>query len=162
MVAKLLGIIPNWGYARTSWDGWDLTTPCGVRIEVKTSGYLQEWAPERISRQVVFTNLRSRKWTPESGYATTPSFAADLYVFCMQTETDQEKWNALDLAQWEFYLLPREVLLKRGYASISLGALRSLTRPLSSDEFAIAARSAISETADTPRGRACRHLPRSL
>ena len=40
LVAKALGLTQE---PRVGWLSWDLKTKDGVRIEVKTSGYLQRW-----------------------------------------------------------------------------------------------------------------------
>lgn len=34
---------------RAEWDAWDVTSPDGVKIEVKTSGYIQAWGQSKLS-----------------------------------------------------------------------------------------------------------------
>jgi len=51
---------------RTEWDAFDVLTPDGVKVEVKSSAYLQVWDQRRFSR-IVFTGLRGRTWTPQDG-----------------------------------------------------------------------------------------------
>ena len=63
------------------------------------------------------------------------TYNADIYVFCVQTERDLKRWNALDLEQWEFYVLPRSVLEARGVASLRLSTVQALTRRLRADEL---------------------------
>ena len=48
IVAAALGIAT--GGVREGWAVWDLTSPDGVRIEVKSSGYLQSWGQKELSR----------------------------------------------------------------------------------------------------------------
>src|SRR5690242_8346990 len=89
LVARLLGI-PL--ITRQSWAGWDLQTPDGVKIEVKTSAYLQRWY-QRAPSKIVFTGLRTKLWDEYTGaYAEAASYKADLYVFCVQTEQIADKW----------------------------------------------------------------------
>ena len=55
---------------------------------------------------------------------------AQIYVFCVQAETDQDKVNVLDTAQWKFYVLSSKALNEsKHYAdagSIGLSALINL------------------------------------
>jgi hypothetical protein len=65
---------------------------------------------------------------------------SDIYIFCMQTELNLQKWNALDLSQWQFYLLTREEVQAHTNGlipakSISLRALREHHKPLSAAEL---------------------------
>ena len=48
IVASALGI-PTDG-VRESWAAWDLATPGGVRVEVKSAAYLQSWAQKELSK----------------------------------------------------------------------------------------------------------------
>ncbi|MHB0998540.1 MAG: hypothetical protein ACYC27_04775 [Armatimonadota bacterium] len=53
MVAKLLGLdVP----IRDSWAECDLITPDGIKIEVKTSAYLQVWQQKGLSK-ISFSGL---------------------------------------------------------------------------------------------------------
>ena len=131
MVARLLGIDSP---PRDSWAPCDLVTPSGMRIEVKTTAYLQVWNPQP-SKTLTFSGLKGRTWTLATGYSATATFNADLYVFCLQTETDVARWNALDLAQWRFFTQTREQLESRGCRSITLSALRKITPELTAVEL---------------------------
>ena len=127
LVARLLSLPLT---ARRSWDGWDLQTPAGITIEVKTSAYHQIW-PQRAPSKIVFAGLRTRLWDEITGlFAETATYKADLYVFCVQIEQDADNWKALDLNQWRFYLLPRKVLAATNRDSIGLASLQSLTGTL--------------------------------
>lgn len=122
LVATLLGIVPP---VREFWAEYDLRTTEGVRVEVKSAAYVQTWMkegdpPTRIS----FGGLRSTTWSVETGHATEPSYNSDLYVFTLQVEKSRERWNAMDLAQWRFYIVPRETLARYGARTISLATMR--------------------------------------
>lgn len=122
LVAKLLDIVPP---VRESWAECDLRTTEGVRIEVKSAAYVQTWTkegdpPSRIS----FGGLRATTWSVETGHAPEPSYNSDLYVFTLQIEKSRERWNAMDLDQWRFYIVPRERLTRYGARTISLATTR--------------------------------------
>jgi len=132
LVAKLLDIPLT---VRDSWIEWDLMTPEGVKIEVKTSAYLQTWSQKRPS-QIIFTGLKGRKLDPETNqYAREATYNADIYVFCVQIEQDPNKWDALDLEQWRFYLLLREQIEQLNQKSLSLKPLTNMSQEMTADEF---------------------------
>jgi len=131
MVAQLLGIDPP---PRDSWDSCDLRTPDGKGIEVKSAAFVQAWETKQPS-QIVFTGLRGRKWNPHTGYTEDRTCNADVYVFCLEIEMDREKWNALELDQWHFFVLPRSVIEERNARSIGIKPLRSLTKELMASEL---------------------------
>jgi hypothetical protein len=133
MVAKLLDL--PLAPVRDSWAESDLQTSCGVTIEVKASAYIQTWKQTQLSN-IIFTGLRRRKFFPEiNQYATLPTYNADVYVFCLQIETDHQKWNALDVTQWRFYLLRQEDLLQRQTASVSHNVLRRISQEMTGPQF---------------------------
>jgi hypothetical protein len=43
-------------------------------------------------------------------YGTERKRQADVYVFCLLAHKDKPTLDPLDLAQWEFYVLPSKVL----------------------------------------------------
>ena len=77
LVAKLLNLNPQ---TRDSWAGWDLETPEGIKIEVKTSAYLQSWSQKRPS-VIIFSGLQGRTWDPVTGYSDKPVFQAEPVCF---------------------------------------------------------------------------------
>lgn len=90
------------GRPRVEWDAYDLLTPVGVKVEVKSSAYLQSWKQRKPSTIVFDIGLKT--WWDEktSSYATEPQRASDVYVFCLFKEQDPQKANPLDLTQWCF------------------------------------------------------------
>lgn len=111
---------------RVEWDAYDVLAPDGTKIEVKSSAYLQVWDQRRPSR-IVFTGLVGRTWTPQGGETPEATFNADVYVFCVHTATSHDVYDALDVNQWSFYVLPRQTLEDIGYKSIGLPTLERLT-----------------------------------
>ena len=129
IVAKLLDIPLT---RRDSWAEWDLDFQ-NCKIEVKASAYLQTWRQKRVSK-IVFAGLKKCRWYPaKRGYAKTATCNADWYVFCVQTEVNQDKWNALDLYQWRFYIVPKAKLRDR--RSISLSVVKTLSKEMTAGDF---------------------------
>lgn len=120
LVARAVGAT----HPRTEWDAFDVLTPEGVRVEVKSSAHLQVWDQRRLSK-ITFSGLRRRTWTPAEGYAAGATFNADVYVFCLQTAKSHDEYDPRDVSQWEFHVLPRSELEQLGLRSIGLATLRS-------------------------------------
>ena len=113
---------------RIEWDAVDVISPEGIRIEVKSSAYLQTWKQEKISR-IQFDIAPKNAWdSVENSYASQRIRSADVYVFCLFNSKDPDTANPMDLAQWEFYVLATSVLneLVPKQKSISLTSLQKL------------------------------------
>lgn len=110
---------------RVDWASYDVTSPSGRRIEVKTAAYLQSWEQEHFS-QILFDIAPKRAWHPLSGYAPEAKRNCDLYVFCLYTALSREK-SILNLDLWEFYVLPTSVLNEKLPAQKTIG-LQSLQK----------------------------------
>ena len=113
---------------RTEWDAWDLTSPEGIRIEVKSAAYLQSWAQNDYSK-IVFSIRPARAWNDTSGsMAEEPQRSADIYIFCLLRHLDKETLNPLDLGQWEFFVIPTAELNTKtpNGMSISLTSVQKL------------------------------------
>jgi hypothetical protein len=94
---------------RATWADFDLETPDGVSVEVKSSAYLQTWNKEKISKPQ-FSGLKACAWSPEAGYAKEEGYRAMVYVFALQTSKSRSEYDALNLSQWKFWLAPRAAL----------------------------------------------------
>ena len=119
------------------WGAYDLLTPDGIKIEVKTSAFIQSWAQKDYSKPV-FSIRPAKYWDHDTGMSDGEAKRhADVYVFCLLKEKDQSKINPLILDQWEFYVVPTTTLnnYKRSSYSITLPSLRKLTEPISYDEI---------------------------
>jgi hypothetical protein len=148
LVARLL-LLPQPQPLRDSWTEWDLTTPEGVTIEVKTSAYIQTWSQTRLSK-VVFRGLKGRRLNIATNqYASVATFNADLYVFCMHIERDATVWNALNLCQWRFYLLRHETVARLNYQSVSLATLAIHSQELNASTFREQAQAMIEDIAQS-------------
>lgn len=113
IVARALGIERT---VRVEWDAFDLLTPSGNPIEVKSGAYLQSWAQTRLSP--IRFDIRPTRLETEAGEAKR---RAQIYVFCLLAHQNQATVDPLDLNQWEFYLLPTAILNEKLPTQKTLG-----------------------------------------
>lgn len=107
LVACAMGIQ---GKVRNIWDKFDLLSPEGISIEVKSSGYLQSWGQKELSKLVFGIQPTWGYDSQTNIYDTIKKRQADIYVFCVHKHLEQDTVNPLDLNQWDFYLLPTRIL----------------------------------------------------
>ena len=122
LVACALGIQ---GGTRISWDKYDLVSPDGITIEVKSSDYLQTWDQEKLSSPL-FSIQPTLGWDSITNrYDKEKKRQADIYVFCVHKHKDTATVNPLDTAQWDFYVLPTTQLNEQAgdQRTISLASL---------------------------------------
>lgn len=108
LVAVALGIADN---TRIEWDKYDLKSPSGITVEVKSSGYLQTWSQRTLSKPI-FSIRQTRAWDYQTNqYEEISKRQAEVYVFCLHKyQRKDDGLNPLDLRQWEFYVLPTKIL----------------------------------------------------
>ncbi|PPF24957.1 MULTISPECIES: hypothetical protein [unclassified Rathayibacter] len=122
LVARALGLDE---VTRTEWDAYDLVLD-DMRIEIKSSGYLQAWK-QRVLSPIQFSGLRGTRHHPDHGYDPSgKQLNAHVYVFCVQTAQQHEQYRPLDLHQWDFYVVSRGDLEVLGSNSIGLKAVVTL------------------------------------
>jgi hypothetical protein len=93
-----------------NWNSFDVLSSEGIKIEVKTSAYLQSWAQKKVS-DIRFGVRETLAWdSVNNTYAATAMRQADVYVFCVENCRDQDFINPLDLSQWDFYPVATAVL----------------------------------------------------
>ena len=106
LVACALGIEKK---VRISWGKYDLSFK-GLHIEVKTSGYLQTWDQEKLSK-ISFGIAKTRGWNEKTNeMEKEKKRQADIYIFCVHKHKKQESRNPLDVSQWSFYILTKKIL----------------------------------------------------
>ena len=125
LVAHALGATSR---PRVEWDAYDVRTPEGITVEVKSAAYLQAWEQTKLSA-ITFTGLNGRTWAPGGGFSEAASYNADVYVFAVLTATEHATYDALDLDQWSFWVLPRAVIAQLGQKSIGLPRAEALAGP---------------------------------
>lgn len=140
LVAKAVGAAEP----RPEWDKFDVLTPAEVRVEVKSSAYLQAW-PQRDLSKISFSGLRSKKLGPDNRYSDQRTFNADVYVFCVQTAQSHNAYNPLDVSQWAFYVLPQSRVEAIGQRSIGLARIEKETQHVGFDGLAAAIDQAAAE-----------------
>ena len=108
-VTKAIGMTDQ---IRKGWNTWDLETPDGIRIEVKTSGYRQSWhkSSDKMATPKFVVPKVSVKADESRGLRQAQYRPAHLYVFCFHKERDVAKLDPLDISQWEFYVVPTKML----------------------------------------------------
>ena len=128
IVGKALGI--NEPMNRDGWTLWDIDYQ-GKRIEVKQTSYYHSWqekiANGKISQQRTFSITPA--FTRYKDSTTSYERQNDIYVFCLNTGTNEEESYPLDMANWEFYVVPTSVINENctpAQKSISLGKVRKL------------------------------------
>ena len=110
------------------WAPYDVRSPDGIRIEVKTSGYTQTWQQQSLSTPR-FGIGKSYAWSNETGtFSPAPRRSADVYVFCLHHHKDQDTINPLDMSQWTFYILPTAMLdrMAGDQATVGIGSLQRI------------------------------------
>ena len=108
LVATALGIMIE--KPREEWATYDLITPDGIKVEVKSSAYLQSWNQTRLS-DIKFGIGKTAKFDEFGKMIKEPTQRwADVYVFCLLAHQDKRTVNPLDVSQWEFYVVATKKL----------------------------------------------------
>ena len=108
-----------------AWNDFDLVGPDGIRVEVKSSAYLQNWHQTKLSK-IVFSISPSRSYDYDSGrYMDGLERRSDVYVFCVFECTDRRKARLSDLDQWGFYVMSTSEINRRfgNQKTVSIGSL---------------------------------------
>lgn len=116
------------GVPNEAWATYDvLWKPEGhvpIKIEIKTSAYIQVWSQRRLSKPI-FTIRGTQAWDPTTGkYMGGPKRHSDVYVFCLETYQGHGRPSPTNLDEWKFYIVPTNVLDERGHQkTISLSQI---------------------------------------
>lgn len=106
---------------RISWDAYDLELENGIKIEVKSSGYVQTWKQKDYSKPI-YRIPKTLAWDyKENIYDTEKKRQADIYVFALLAHKDKSTINPLDTSQWEFYVINSKVI------DTNVGDLKQIT-----------------------------------
>ncbi len=121
---------------RDEWGPYDLESPEGIKIEVKSASYLQTWNQRNFSK-ISFSTKASIFWDSETFTQSEPIRHADIYVFCLLKHKDQVTLDPMKLDQWVFYVVSTSVLnnYKRSKSSITLKSLQNLTPSVTYDNL---------------------------
>lgn len=130
LVARALGI--STAGVRDEWAAYDLITPAGLKIEVKSAAYMQAWAQRRPS-PISFSTRRSRSWDAQTGVmGDAAERNADVYVFALVRHMEKATLDPMNVAQWAFYAVAARQLAerRRSQDSITLKSLEALVPPV--------------------------------
>jgi hypothetical protein len=114
---------------RVPWGPYDLVTPAGTKIEVKSGSYLQSWNQSEHSK-IQFSIKKTLEWMPAANsFGGERKRHSDIYVFCHLSHQTKEDINPLDLKQWDFYVITTNTLdiEMKGAGTISLARVRKLS-----------------------------------
>lgn len=132
------GITPPRTNFRVSMDAYDLLSPDGIRVEVKSSAYIQAWESEHPAR-ISFRIAPAKSLDSSGNYSADSQYCrhSDVYVFCVWTAMSREQ-NILDLSLWDFYVIATKILDQKvpNQKTITFQSLLSL-QPRKVDYFGL-------------------------
>lgn len=122
---------------RDEWSSYDLETPDGIKLEIKSSAYLQSWSQKKRSA-ISFRTKAALYWDSVTGIqSNTAKRYADVYVFCLLHHDNKQSVDPLNMDHWEFYVLATKELneYRRSQYSITLKSLQNLTPSVTYDRL---------------------------
>lgn len=94
---------------RSEWDAYDLDYN-GLKIEVKSSAYLQSWPQNEFSK-IVFGIQPALAWDYNTNtFNDEIKRNSDVYIFCVLKHKNPDTIDPMNLDQWEFYILSTKIL----------------------------------------------------
>ncbi len=137
IVAKALGIDT---VIRDEWDDYDLLTKDGVKIEVKSSAFIQSWPQKKPSAPIFDIAKRKHYTDPETGEYRRfdePRRVADIYIFALMKGTITKTSDPLNLDNWEFYVVKTSVIDERfgELRKVTLGKVREVSEAITFDKL---------------------------
>ena len=126
IVAKAIGAD---AHVSEEWDAYDLVTPSGTKVEVKSAAYVQTWVQKRPSA-IQFSIRPTQGWADEGG-RTEAKRQADVYVLCLLDHKDRATVDPTNLDQWRFFVVRRADLDAQvgDQKTISLARVKNLFGP---------------------------------
>ena len=111
---------------RDPWAAFDVVTPSGITIEVKSAAYIQAWDQRALSR-ISFLTRATEDPILTPGVTPVVSRRSQVWVFALLHHSEQETLNPLDVSQWTFWVVPTPWLnaRERSQHSITLTSLKS-------------------------------------
>ena len=122
---------------REEWEAYDLETKEGIKIEIKTSAYLQTWFQDDYSK-IIFSIKPASSWSAKTNeLLTIKARYSDIYIFCLLNHKDKNTVNPLNLSQWVFYVLSTKKINKYfgDKKSISLKTLEKYVNLINYDQL---------------------------
>ncbi len=122
---------------RDEWSAFDLITPEGIKLEIKSAAYMQSWKQKEKS-VISFSIKSSLRWDPTTGtYDSNKKRQADVYVFCLLKPEVKAGLDPLNINQWGFYIIPAKIIDsdKKENKSISLSSIQKIANEIKYDEI---------------------------
>lgn len=132
---------------RDPWAAYDLLTPQGIKVEVKSAAYLQSWTQVALSR-VQFLTPKTKAWSADTNELETEAKRqADVYVFALLAHDKKATVDPIDVGQLEFYVLATPVLnaRTRSQHSVTLPTLKRMAHSVPYAGLAQAVREAATQ-----------------
>ena len=141
IIATLMDV--NLFYVREEWGEYDLTATVEldngkldlIKIEVKSSSYLQTWDQEKYSK-IIYSIKKRGDWKNriKKEDFNRPS---DIYIFCLLNHKDKDTVDPLNMNQWLFFVLSTKRIneIYKNKSSISLNTLEKITNCVKYDEL---------------------------
>ena len=98
---------------RDMWGPYDLQTKNGVNVEVKSAAFIQSWVQKDYSKVNFGIGSTLALDTATGEFDTEKRRQSDVYVFALLKHKDKKTIDPTNVKQWEFYVLPTEVLNER-------------------------------------------------
>ncbi|HES59544.1 MAG TPA: hypothetical protein ENO18_03850, partial [Caldithrix sp.] len=105
IVASAIDILDK---SREEWDPYDLITKSGLKIEIKSSSYIQSWDQNKLSK-IIFGIQPTVKWEENNKRSEQAKRQSDIYIFCVLSHKDKTTIDPLDLLQWDFYIVDTHI-----------------------------------------------------
>jgi hypothetical protein len=122
---------------RNEWLSYDLLTPQGIKVEVKSASFIQSWEQKKIST-AIFSAKQTKYWNSQlNSFDTTIKFQADIYVCCLLKHLDRSTIDPLNLDQWEFYILSARDMynFNKRIVALTLKSLKKITTAVGYDKI---------------------------
>ena len=125
IVASTIDILDK---PREEWDAYDLKSKNGLKIEIKSSSYLQSWEQTKLSKIIFGIQPTSSLDYATNKRSTIKIRQSDIYIFCVLSHKNKNTVNPLNLNQWDFYILETKILNEKvkTQKSITLSSLLKL------------------------------------
>jgi hypothetical protein len=126
IVAHALDIDVRTG-VRNEWDAFDLITRSGVKVEVKSSAYLQSWHQKQLSA-ISWRLGPTRSWDAATNvFSPDLRWNADVYVLALFEQQEKELVDPLDVMRWRFFVVSVRSLQHRSEKHVlTLRAVKAL------------------------------------
>lgn len=125
IVAMALGVDKE---TRVEWDPYDLLTEDDIKVEVKSSSYIQTWKQTDLS-SIRFDIRPTRLWDVNTHtYSGDVTRRSDVYVFCLFDCKNFEKANPMNFELWKFFVVKTSELNNKlgNQKTISVNAIKNL------------------------------------